>query len=419
MICFALISILFPGYSHADPTQWAVVATGSTDGSLNSISRIRERKWGGSRIAEHHLIVSDYRLHVCAYQSHVFVLEEKETNPITRYGIEYPSAPLVRYPGILPGEAGDIHPFSLVFANETRACLLRSGTAKVLVVNPTAPDSTGFILEEIDISSFFPDNNHLNITCGAVAGSLFFFGVDQLDEQGLSLGSSLAVVDAETLEPVDTGYGEAPFGTIPLPVRGITSLHYLGDSHRIYAHAKGNLFPQPDFAGGILGMDPDDFSVWPIIDDGDELNHPFGYIRLMAVISETKAFFAGAATESDNTLFLFNPSTGDTDAVEFNSWDASYMQHKKITGLGVDQHDRLWISNATDNIMVILKTTPDALGRFSSDEDVAIPSSQDGFPMLPKEIAFSYEPDTEEEDEKKKPSSSGESGNFCFIRSLM
>ncbi|MEZ4603712.1 MAG: hypothetical protein R2861_10030 [Desulfobacterales bacterium] len=107
--------------------------------------------------------------------------------------------------------------------------------------------------------------------------------------------------------------------------------------------------------------------------------------------------------------------------MELNASDRNYTRQKQFAGLdggiGLDKHDRLWISNVTDREVNILITVPNQ-GLYSGDGFMAIPNDNAGRVMQPTQIVFCEEPKVTDEDEAEKPSSSGSSGNFCFIGAL-
>ncbi|MEZ4566452.1 MAG: hypothetical protein R2860_05615 [Desulfobacterales bacterium] len=112
------------------------------------------------------------------------------------------------------------------------------------------------------------------------------------------------------------------------------------------------------------------------------------------MISATDGFLIGAASETDQTLYHFNPATGAVDAVELNASDRNYMQQKQFAGLdggiGLDKHDRLWISNVTDREVNILITVSNR-GLYSGDGFMAIPNDNAGR-VLPHARLFARNP---------------------------
>ncbi|MEZ4603713.1 MAG: hypothetical protein R2861_10035 [Desulfobacterales bacterium] len=61
------------------------------------------------------------------------------------------------------------------------------------------------------------------------------------------------------------------------------------------------------YTGGIERIDPDSYTTDMVLDDGDGDSHPYGYFTGMAMISATDGFLIGAASETDQTLYHFNP----------------------------------------------------------------------------------------------------------------
>lgn len=408
--------------AYAEQAQHAIVTAVSGDGMKASYSWIQERKSGGSRLSEHNMMPTVGDIRAATHGQYYFIMEGGGLNRITCFDITNLDAPVWQYDAQAAEETGDARPWALLSINDHKAYLLRYGSSTAWIVDPLAPDEKDFKTGEIDLSAYDDGDGSPEMCCGAVANGKAFIALKRLDADGMPQTAYLAVIDTATNASVNTGKGEDGLPGIALSTKNPVSMQYLEKNDTIYVQGVGALAPQPDYTGGIERIDPNTYKTQMILDDGDANAHPYGYITGMAVISSTDGFFIGAQTESDNTLYHFNPETGDAEAVELNASDPEYLQNKQFAGLnggiGQDKHKRLWLSNISNRAVEILITAPNQ-GLYSGDGRVQIPDDNAGRTMQPSQIVFCQEPEITEEDEAAKPSSSGDSGNFCFINTLL
>ena len=70
-----------------------------------------------------------------------------------------------------------------------------------------------------------------------------------------------------------------------------------------------------EYTGGIAAIDPETYLPKMVVDDdvldGEEMTHPCGAVRGMAIASTENGYFVGYNGWGDNTLYRFNPTTGD------------------------------------------------------------------------------------------------------------
>jgi len=424
LIAVALsFSIIFQtAGAYAGQAQHAIVTAVSGDGLKASYSWIQERKSGGSRLSQHNMMPTVGDIRAATHGQFYFIMQGGGLNRITCFDITNLDAPLWQYAAQSAEETGDARPWALLSIDDHKAYLLRYGSSTAWIVDPLATDEKDFKTGEIDLSAYDDGDGSPEMCCGAVANGKAFIALKRLDADGMPQTAYLAVIDSATNAPITTGIGDDGMPGIPLSIKNPASMQYLEKSDTIYVQGAGALEPQPDYTGGIERIDPNTYETQLILDDGDANTHPYGYISGMAVISSTDGFFIGAQTESDNTLYHFNPETGDAEAVELNASDPEYLQNKQFAGLnggiGLDKHKRLWLSNISNRAVEILITAPNQ-GLYSGDGRVQIPDDNAGRAMQPAQIVFCKEPEVTEEDEAAKPSSSGESGNFCFINTLL
>ncbi|MGD9878340.1 hypothetical protein, partial [Desulfococcus sp.] len=213
----------------------------------------------------------------------------------------------------------------------------------------------------------------------------------------------LAVFDTATDREIDTGAPNCDgVKGIPLHVGNAGAVLYLPETDRVYVQGVGDYGSSwtgrnPAYTGGIAADDPQDYTVDMIVDDGDAGDHPYGNISGMGIVSAEKGYFVGYAGWGDNTLYAFNPTTGDVFGPAND-----YLKGKNISGMEAgtyaDNRGKLWICNQTDAEVVILNTEDDTI-----DENV--------FTNLnPTRVVFTTEGEPDPE-----PDSDGGGGGGCFI----
>ena len=158
--------------------------------------------------------------------------------------------------------------------------------------------------------------------------------------------------------------GEGDMFGIPLKIRNPLAISYLTDNDTVYIQGVGAYEgwdgSPPEFTGGIETIDPDTYETALLLDDGDADVHPYGNISGMVVANSTKGYFIGYAGWGDNTVYSFNPTTG-----EVYGQLTTYLSGKNIGGMesGVyaDNNGMVWICNQTDAEVVLIDSSDDTI----------------------------------------------------------
>ena len=403
---------LSPGIALA-VTQHAIIITSDDAQTKGSYSWIQERKSGGDRLNEHNMMATINDLRVAAIGEYYYIMEGEGLNRITCYDVISLDVMMWQYAAQDAAEDGDVRPWALLSVSDNKAYLLRYGSSIAWIVNPLAEVEGDFKIGEIDLSAYDEGDGAPEMCCGAVVGEKAFIGLKRIDATGAPQEAYVAVIDTTTDTEIDTG--QSALGGIPLQTKNPVSMAYLEDTALIYVQASGEIDP-PDYSGGIESVNPDSYETAMVIDDGDNVDHPYGYITAMAVKSDEEGFFIGAASATDNTLYFFNPLTGETSPMAFNSTEDDYLLNTELAGLkeglALDQYNRLWISDVTGRRVEIIKTTTTE-GLYSRDGSMDIPVDNLAQTMVPGQIVFCEEPTDD-----SLANSSGAEGRFCFINSL-
>jgi len=278
----------------------------------------------------------------------IYQIGRFQLDNITKYSpLDTMTAPL--YQRSVAGAEANANPYQIVFVSDTKAYLIRFGSDKIWIINPSAATEAEFKTGELDLSAYNDADGSPEPNAGVVIGDRLFVSMARLENFAVTQGGYLAVFDTTTDTELDTGQGAADsLPGIPLTVRNPTALQYLAADGLLYVAGMGSLFGEPApgmrFTGGIETIDATSFATNLVLDDGnDEQNQ--GQFTDLLVLSASKAYVLTYASFGDTTLRNLNLMTGSLD-------DAAVagLQNMDITTLAQGPRGRVWIGvNETPN----------------------------------------------------------------------
>ena len=360
---FVMASFVCVGPAYAARIQTGVVVTAAQDYTSGATSVISVDPVGGPRSVQNNLLPTISDLGLSAYNRYFYRVEKYNADNVTKFDIDAPATPIWQYSTQDTGEFESSNPYQLVFVNSEKAYLLRYGSTKAWIVNPSTTTEAGFKIGELDLSAYADADGAPEMAAGVITNGKLFIMMERLENWCPSTTAYVAVFDVATDTEIDTGLGEGGRKGIPLPIKDPVGIHYLPDNETIYVLGKGpypgSCAPQYDYTGGIISLDPVSYATAMIVDDGDAEHHPYGVLTGMEVISSTKGYFVGYAGWGDNSLYTFDTSTGlvagPLDA--FKNISIGGMN----SGLGLDQNDMLWVTNQTHARIDIVNTLDDTI----------------------------------------------------------
>ncbi len=305
-------------------------------------------------------------LTVDCHGEYFYRIERFTGENVTRFHISEPGTALSQFStqdssGV---ETGSSNPYQLVFVSDTKAYLLRYGSPKVWIVNPSAQTSETFKTGEIDLSAYNIDDAP-QTAAGVIVDGKLFIAMQRLKTSDFSFAPQqayVAVIDTATDSEIDTQPGQEGLKGIALPVKNPGDIEYDPDSGLIYVQGTGRYGAfdgsrDPEYSGGIAAIDPTRYTTQMVLDDGDSANHPLGQITRMEILSATKGYVVGYRGFSDNALYSFNPSTRQLDVdADGNPVVVAGISGHGIGGLAHNDLGQLWVSiddNADPHLTVL------------------------------------------------------------------
>ncbi len=246
---------------------------------------------------------------VRSYEDSYYVIRRFQSDSIAAYATSDPSSVIFQSSTNDGGSDESSNPHDLVFVNDQKAYLLRYGSGKIWVVNPSATDASQFKTGEIDISAYDADGIP-EATRGVVVGGKLFVFMQRLDAFAPTSPGVVAVFDTTNDAEIDTG-SSGDFKGIELPAFNPWEISLDEATNTIFVAAAGD-FGAFDgsrpaaFTGGILTVDTDDYSTSQLIDDTEETGRMMG----VEVIDASTAFLVAQAGFGSSSVQKFDPNTG-------------------------------------------------------------------------------------------------------------
>ncbi len=375
--------------ASADSTQTGVVATAASDYSSYAISTISVDPKTGPRTAVNNLLAGSNGATVKTFGQYYYRIHQFQSDSVTKVDIAAPNTPIWQYSTEDPTETNSSNPYDLVFVSSTKAYLIRYGSTKAWIVNPSATSEAGFKIGELDLSAYADADGVPEMCCGVIANGKLFVVMQRLVDFCPTQVPYVAVFDTLTDTEINTGLGSGAMLGIPLNVKNPQAIQYMAENNLLYiqgvgSYPGGSCDPVYEYTGGIESINAATYASAIVLDDGDATSHPYGAISGMLVASPSKGYFVGYAGWGNNTLYAFNPTTGAVSGAltGFQNINIAGME----SGTYLDKNNMMWVCDSTNGLVKIMDTETNML-----NENIAtnlnpqhIAFCTQGTPLAPK-----------------------------------
>jgi len=338
-------------------TQTAVVATAASDFSSGAHSVISGE--AHNRSVQDDILPAGSDVQTVSFGRYYYRIEKFMANHITKFDIADPDTDIWQFSTDV--DESNSNPHDIIFASPTKAYVLRYGSPKAWIVNPSAKTETDFKIGELDLSHYEEGDGNPEMHSGIIVDGKLFITLQRIDFRPgwgnyVYHDSWVAVYDIDTDTEIDTGRGNGTLKGIQLIANNAHAIQYCGENNSIYVQGTGNYNTDP--TSGIDRIDLNNtYAVSSVIDDSDD--QPQGAISGMTIVSPTKGYFVGYAGWGDTSLYPFNPTTGVIES----SIDG--LKNKSIggmaTGIYPDKDGFVWVCNSTDERVDIINPTSDSV----------------------------------------------------------
>ncbi|NOQ88587.1 MAG: hypothetical protein GQ550_06645, partial [Gammaproteobacteria bacterium] len=308
----------------------------------------------GERIAFNDLLPTGSDITVAAYGSHFYRIERAFSgNSVTKFSTSEPQTPIWQYSTNDAGSAVLSNPHDMIFVSETKAYVLRYGSNTMWIVDPSAESEDKFKIGEIDLSSYDDADGVPEMDSGVIVDGKLYVTLQRLDNFAVTQTPYVAIFDVITDEEIDANIAGDSLKGIPLQTRNPTNIVYEQASNVIFVQGSGSFFPV-EYTSGVEKIDLSTLSATVILDDGDDVRHPYGLVSELAVVSDTILYFVGYDGFTDNTLYRLDLSTAEITATSVTS-----LINGQMANLTVDSEGLLWVSDSANATVRIIDPQTD------------------------------------------------------------
>jgi|GEM_PF-6298228 len=312
-------STIAPAASHVSAYSAAIATVDPS--FMGSALQIADIDYASSRavLSAEHLAQDQSDYTVSAYGQHFYHIGRFQIDAINKYAFSSPTQkiwPSTHADGwSILGSDYDANAYEIVFVNEEKAYLIRYGSTKVWIINPSATDQAHFKLDELDLSAYDDGDGAPEMAAATIVGDKLFVVMQRLHHWCPTEDAYIAVFDINTNTEVDVNSANDPKGLkgIRLAVRNPSTIDYQKDIGLVVSGVgAGTIFsctPPNRYSGGIEVIHPGTYQTSLLLDDGDEANHPYDFISAAIVLDKNNGYFVSYADWQDTKLYHFNPST--------------------------------------------------------------------------------------------------------------
>jgi len=293
---------------------------------------------------------SDYSL--VSYKDAVYHLGRYSLDTIDKYMTETTDAAVWSYSTQDSEDSTSRNLYTMAFANEEKAYVVRYGSPKVWIVNPQATQAENFKMGELDLSAY--GSEHSESTPRAadaiVTDGKLYIVMQRLDDSWVANTAYVAVFDTTTDAEIETN-ASSDDEVMGIPLAGKNprenSLFVFENEVFVSSYSQGNLDNSK-----IEAINTNDFSKRNVITASDIADNTTGQIQHTVVESATKGYFVATRVVQSypdpymeaSTLYQFNPTTG-----EITTANVANTGEEDINFISYDSEGRLWMSVGSDS----------------------------------------------------------------------
>lgn len=288
---------------------------------------------------------SDYT--VTSYNSDVYHLGRYFIDSVTKYSADNLDSEVWSYSTQDSGDSTSRNLYTLAFASETEAYIVRYGSDKIWIVNPEATTAEEFKTGELDLSAYVENNSNSTPrpSAAVVHDGKLFVVMQRLDDNWSAQTAYVAVFDTTTGEEIETNASDTD------TVKGIplTGFNPLEESLTVYEDTlyvtTSDTYSSADKAySKIESIDTETYELATVLTAAELNATEVASIQMNAIVNDELGYFATTRAVSydpyteASTLYAYNPSTG-----EVIEEGVAGTGDEDINFIELDQNDFLWV----------------------------------------------------------------------------
>ncbi len=323
--------------SSSDPEPGAaVVATVASDYSSGATSLVTDGDPAEVQNGLNALTHSDHVIDV--HGSFFYDIERLNHDAITKFSKDNPKKPVWNYSTMDDDDKTEgitsSNPHQIAVKDDKKAYLIRYGSKRSWIVDPSAKDQASFKIGELDLSKYIKDTDDISKVPEATGAVIVNDKVYVVMQHLGNSSGKWAVVRPGTIAVFKTS-DNSFVKEIDLELYNPkNSMQVVGD--KIYIPCTDNMMAGNGENGGIVVVDTKKDSVTKKIYKGHKVSN-------IAIVSDTKGYLVEYKGWGDNVIYSFNPSTGKVNS----SKAVAGIEKRNIADIQISPDEKLWIADAS------------------------------------------------------------------------
>ncbi|HOW16848.1 MAG TPA: hypothetical protein PK443_03965 [bacterium] len=314
--------------------KYAIIVSTAPDYSSGAHSVLG---YSAPRSSANNLLPTGSDLWISAFNKNFYRIEAYGTNTVTKFSMQNPVKPVWEFS--TEGTENNSNPHQIVFVNENKAYLIRYGSPKVWIINPSALVESELKTGELDLSAYNDSDGCPEPASAIIVDDMLFIVMQRLSPSGgfpmaPVNDTYVAVFDINTDIEIDTDPFLGGLKGIKLDVRNpFAKIKHYGN-YLYVAGADGTLSNTNNpIKGGVQKINLNTLKAEAGI------IAPTTQITGLEIISDTQGYFIQYDDWNNCSLKRFNPQTG-------------YIYPNNVAGIG---------NSGTKNLQAIIKDDDDLL----------------------------------------------------------
>ncbi|WAJ71548.1 cadherin repeat domain-containing protein [Catenovulum adriaticum] len=287
------------------------------------------------------LVKTDYSIKT--YQDDIYHIGKFGIDTIEKFTAENLQNSAYSFSTQQAGEEASGNPYDIVFVNEEKAFVIRYGSDKVLIINPSATQDSEFIIGSIDLSAYNTEKGEPTAADGLIHDDKLYVIMQRLDAAWAPETAYVAIFDVQTGEEIETNANSED--TLKgIPLNGTNpqqdSLTVYGENLYVTTHAP---YSATDIsASKIEKISLNNYALTEVLNATDIEGNTTGLINESVIVNDEQGYFyVSGGWPAVSSLYQFNPSTGEITQADIA---ATAINNEGIADIALDTENRLWIS---------------------------------------------------------------------------
>ena len=335
---------------EVDPATHAVVQTIAAD--FVSGSEVMFIDGQSMQVTGPYYVKTQTDYSIDTYGNSIYHIGSFFIDTIEKYSADSPDTQVWSYSTQDSGDSTSRNPYTIVSLSDEKAYLIRYGSDKVWIVNPSvaADDIENFKIGELDLSGYnLPGTvgGTPNPAAGIIVDGKLYISMQRFSDNFSEIGTGyVAVFDTETDTEIETNASDADT-VMGIPLQGTNAARngLVYNSGKVYVTTTKQFGSTDLTLSRIETIRTEDYAHNSILDATSIEGNTGSSIKGTLVVSDEQGYFYTSEYDANfnelSTLYQFNPSTG-----EITGSDIGGNGTETISYATLDSANIIWMSIA-------------------------------------------------------------------------